>query len=73
MPSEDCTILWDQAFAGLANIGYTGPLVIEAFDRALPELAAAARIWRPLFADREDVPRHGLAFMKSLARKHGLA
>ena len=33
----------------LQEVGYDGWLVIEAFGRALPDLAAATRVWRDLF------------------------
>jgi D-psicose/D-tagatose/L-ribulose 3-epimerase len=55
---------WDAAFGTLAEIGYDGWMVIEAFGRALPDLAAATRVWRDLFPSPEDVYTKGLAFMK---------
>lgn len=55
---------WDQAFAALEEIGYDGWMVIEAFGRALPDLAAATKVWRDLFPSPEDVYTNGLAFMK---------
>jgi D-psicose/D-tagatose/L-ribulose 3-epimerase len=55
---------WDAAFATLAEIGYDGWMVIEAFGRALPDLAAATKVWRDLFPSPEDVYTKGLAFMK---------
>ena len=58
---------WDEAFAALRQTGYDGWVVIEAFGRALPDLAAATRVWRDLFPDRMDLCRQGLAFMKARA------
>jgi D-psicose/D-tagatose/L-ribulose 3-epimerase len=55
---------WDAAFGTLAEIGYDGWMVIEAFGRALPDLAAATRVWRDLFPSPEEVYTKGLAFMK---------
>ena len=72
IPNEHCTIPWKQAYKGLAAVGYSGTLVIEAFGSAMPEIAAATSIWRPLFDQPEDVCREGLAFMKKMARTHGL-
>jgi D-psicose/D-tagatose/L-ribulose 3-epimerase len=46
----------------------TGGPVIEAFGRALPDLAAATRVWRDLFAAPEDVYRDGLAFIRNSLR-----
>jgi D-psicose/D-tagatose/L-ribulose 3-epimerase len=42
-------------FAALRNAGYDGWLTIEAFGQALPDLAAATKVWRPLFDDYKDV------------------
>jgi D-psicose/D-tagatose/L-ribulose 3-epimerase len=55
---------WDATFNTLKQVGYDGWLVIEAFGRALPDLAAATRIWRDLFPSAEEVYTRGLAFMK---------
>jgi D-psicose/D-tagatose/L-ribulose 3-epimerase len=55
---------WDETFRGLREVGYDGWLVIEAFGRALPDLAAATRVWRDLFPSAEEVYTQGLRFMK---------
>jgi D-psicose/D-tagatose/L-ribulose 3-epimerase len=55
---------WDQSFKALREVKYDGWLVIEAFGRALPALAAATRVWRDLFASPEEVYTQGLRFMK---------
>ena len=47
------------------EVGYDGWMVIEAFGRALPDLAAATKVWRDLFPSPEEVYTQGLAFMKS--------
>jgi D-psicose/D-tagatose/L-ribulose 3-epimerase len=39
--------------------GFDGPVVVEAFGLGLPELAAATRVWRPLFPDHETLFRDG--------------
>jgi D-psicose/D-tagatose/L-ribulose 3-epimerase len=56
---------WDAAFKTLKEVGYDGWLTIEAFGRALPDLAAATKVWRDLFPSPEDVYTNGLAFIKS--------
>lgn len=56
---------WAGAFKTLAEVGYDGWMVIEAFGRALPHLAAATRVWRDLFPSPEHVYENGLAFMKA--------
>jgi D-psicose/D-tagatose/L-ribulose 3-epimerase len=55
---------WDDTFATLREVNYDGWLVIEAFGRALPALAAATRVWRDLFPSAEEVYTQGLRFMK---------
>jgi D-psicose/D-tagatose/L-ribulose 3-epimerase len=50
--------------AALKASGYDGWLTIEAFGQAVPELAAATRVWRPLFADPLDVVRGGYAYIR---------
>jgi D-psicose/D-tagatose/L-ribulose 3-epimerase len=39
--------------------GFDGPVVVEAFGSGMPELAAATRVWRPLFPDLETLFRDG--------------
>jgi D-psicose/D-tagatose/L-ribulose 3-epimerase len=56
---------WDATFAGLREIGYDGWIVIEAFGDALPDLAAATKIWRRTFESEEQLARDGLAFLRS--------
>jgi D-psicose/D-tagatose/L-ribulose 3-epimerase len=56
---------WKETFAALKKIQYKGSLTIEAFGLALPELAAATKIWRRMFEDEEQLAEQGLAFIKS--------
>ena len=56
---------WAETFATLKKIQYNRWIVIEAFGRALPDLAAATRVWRDLFADPKDVYTHGLKFIRA--------
>jgi len=56
---------WDASFEALRRAGYDGWFTIEAFGLALPELAAATRIWRKMFPSEEYLAKNGLAFMKS--------
>lgn len=55
---------WDETFRAIRKTGYDGWLVIEAFGRALPALAAATRVWRDLFPAAEEVYTQGLRFVK---------
>jgi len=62
-------IRWDENFDAIKSIGYDGWLVIEAFGLALPELAAATRIWRRMFNDELQLAEEGLKFMKAQVTK----
>jgi D-psicose/D-tagatose/L-ribulose 3-epimerase len=50
---------WADTFKAIKSSGYDGWLTIEAFGRALPELAAATRIWRDVNPSYEDCYRLG--------------
>jgi D-psicose/D-tagatose/L-ribulose 3-epimerase len=62
-------VRWDENFDAIHEIGYDGWLVIEAFGLALPELAAATKIWRRMFDDELKLALEGLAFMKGQVAK----
>ena len=55
---------WDAAFSTLAEVKYDGWFTIEAFGRALPDLAAATKVWRDLFSSPEEVYTKGITFIK---------
>ncbi len=55
---------WPGMFKALRSGGYDNWLVIEAFGRALPDLAAATRVWRDFFPSRDGVYIEGLKFIK---------
>jgi D-psicose/D-tagatose/L-ribulose 3-epimerase len=55
---------WDDTFRALRKVGYDGWMVIESFGRALPDLAAATKVWRDLFPNAEEVYTKGLAMIK---------
>ena len=50
-------------FAALRAARYDGWLTVEAFGQALPALAAATRVWRPLFDTEEQVARDAHALI----------
>ncbi len=55
---------WPGTFQAIRAIGYNDWLVVEAFGRALPALAAATRVWRDFFPSREHAYTRALAFIK---------
>lgn len=48
-------IAFQPIFNALRESGWDGWLTVEAFGSALPDLAAATKIWRPLFDKESDV------------------
>lgn len=67
----DGHIPWDNAFAGLAAIGYKGWLTIEAFSRNDPDFANAIGVWRE-YNDPWHIAENGLTFIREMAIKHNL-
>ena len=57
-------VKWDETFDALREVGYDGWLTVEAFGLALPEIAAATKIWRRMYESEEQLARDALAFMK---------
>jgi D-psicose/D-tagatose/L-ribulose 3-epimerase len=70
IPGQD-HVDWPATFQALHATGYDGWLVIEAFGRALPGLAAATKVWRDLFADALDVARLGVPFVRQAWQQMG--
>ena len=59
------SVAWDATFEALDDIGYDGWLTVEAFGNFLPNLAAATKIWRPLFESEESLASEALSFLKN--------
>jgi D-psicose/D-tagatose/L-ribulose 3-epimerase len=57
-------VQWASFFDGMKQSGYDGYMTIEAFGTALPALAAATKVWRPLFPEAMGLCRDGLKFIK---------
>jgi D-psicose/D-tagatose/L-ribulose 3-epimerase len=55
---------WAATMKALKESGYDGWRVIEAFGRAWPDLAAATRVWRDFFANRDEVYQFGGKFLR---------
>ena len=56
---------WEATYKALRAAKYDDWITIEAFGRAMPELAAATRVWRDFFPSRESVYRDGFKQMKT--------
>jgi len=57
------SVAWDDTFDALHDVGYDGWLTVEAFGNFLPNLAAATKIWRPLFESEEQLATQAHAFL----------
>ncbi len=55
---------WDDTFDALRDVKYDGWMVVEAFGLALPNVAAATKIWRKMFPSEDQLAADALAFMK---------
>lgn len=51
-------------FKAIRASGYDGWLTLEAFGAGLPGIAAATRVWRPLFPDHETLFTQSAAFIR---------
>ena len=60
-------VRWDKVFPALRDVGYDGWLVIESFGQHVPEIAAAACIWRDLAPTPESIMVDGIKFLKKQA------
>lgn len=56
-------IPWDEVLRALDATGYRGQMVVESFGSALPEIATAASIWRPVAASPETLARESFEFL----------
>ncbi|MBW4023982.1 MAG: sugar phosphate isomerase/epimerase [Proteobacteria bacterium] len=62
-------IPWAATLSALRIGGYDGWCVIEAFGRALPEVAAATRVWRDFFHSDEELVTSGHDFLRAQWRR----
>jgi D-psicose/D-tagatose/L-ribulose 3-epimerase len=62
-------VRWAETFNALREVNYDGWLTVEAFGLALPELAAATKIWRRMFESEEQLAQDALAFLRAEVAK----
>jgi len=63
---------WDEIYATLAAIGFTGGLAMESFINMPPQIAHGLSVWRPVADSAEQVMDEGLPFLRNKARQYGL-
>ena len=56
---------WKTSWDTLKETGFDGPFVVEAFGLALPDLAAATKIWRRMYPSEDHLCENALKFMKA--------
>jgi D-psicose/D-tagatose/L-ribulose 3-epimerase len=56
---------WPETYKALRQAKYDGWLTIEAFGRAMPQLAAATRVWRDFFPSRDSVYKDGIRHIRA--------
>jgi D-psicose/D-tagatose/L-ribulose 3-epimerase len=59
-------VTWDEVAAGLKDIGYDGPVVIESFTSKVKSIARAAAIWRSLAPSQDTLAADGQKFLRQL-------
>ena len=64
-------VQWEETFRTIKKIKYDGWLTIESFGRALPDLAAATRVWRDLFPSDVEVYTQGNKFIRKMLNAAG--
>ncbi|ACU05951.1 sugar phosphate isomerase/epimerase family protein [Pedobacter heparinus] len=63
---------WDDFFRGLAQINYTGDLVLENFSSQVSGMSGMTSLWRPSKYDAAALAKGSLHFMKQKAQQWGL-
>ena len=64
-PGED-HLPWPAIAAALADVSYSGPIVIEAFTSKIKEIARAVSLWRPLAESEDALAANGLAHLRRI-------
>lgn len=57
-------VAWPSIFGALQDIQYDRWIVVESFGHAIPELAGAACVWRPLAPSPEALASKSLAYLR---------
>jgi len=63
---------WEELFGALARIGYAGYAGLESFVDVSEDMVAGTCVWRDLAPSGDVLVREGTAFLRDLARRHGL-
>jgi D-psicose/D-tagatose/L-ribulose 3-epimerase len=66
------TCNWDEVFATLAAINFSGGLAMESFINMPPQVALGLSVWRPVAESEAEVMGNGLPFLRNKARQYHL-
>lgn len=58
---------WSEVFGALRDVHYDDWVVIESFGNNIPEIAAAACLWRDLAPSSDAIAAEGVKFLKATA------
>jgi len=58
-------VAWPAVFGALQDVGYDRWIVVESFGHAIPELAGAACVWRPLAPSPEQLAEKSLRYLQA--------
>jgi len=61
---------WNEIFATLAAVGFSGGMAMESFITLPPRIASALSVWRPVAESAEQVARDGMPFLRNMARQY---
>ncbi len=63
---------WDEIFATLAAVQFSGGLAMESFINMPPEIAHGLSVWRPVANNHREVMDQGLPFLRNKAKQYRL-
>jgi D-psicose/D-tagatose/L-ribulose 3-epimerase len=63
---------WDELFGALGELGYDGYAGLESFVDVSGDMVAGTCVWRDLAPSGDVLVSEGTAFLRGLARRHGL-
>jgi len=67
-PGDD-HLPWRDIATALSDVGFEGPVVIEAFTPEIKEIAKAVSIWRPLARSQDALATDGLRNLRAAFRE----
>lgn len=58
-------VAWPAIWGALRDVSYDRWIVVESFGHAIPELAGAACVWRPLAPSPEELAKESLRYLQA--------